>query len=209
MMPILMNAPEHKQLDFSNVGYEEAIERARALIPLLRKYGAANDEATKLVAPVVEALHENGLFRYLQPKAWGGMELDFVAYFDIPEMLGRGDASTAWVVANLASHHRGLAQWPKAAQEEIWGASADTLIASGIAFVQGSAQARRRRSGTLRQMGIFLRRRSLAVGTARLHRKRRRRQAHRLVHVSGPRSAIAPSSTTGKHWACAAPAAAP
>ena len=137
-----MNAPATslaKSRDFSGVGYDEAIERARALIPFLRKHGPDNDKATKLVPEVVNALHDTGLWRYIQPKAWGGMELDFIAYFDIPEMLGRGDASTGWVVANLASHHRGLALWPRQAQEEIWGTDPDTLIASGIAFVQGTA----------------------------------------------------------------------
>ena len=115
-----MNAPE-KNRDFSGVGYDEAVERARALIPFLRQHAAANEKATKLVPEVLAALHENGMFRYLQPKSWGGMELDFVAYFDIPEMLGRGDASTSWVVANLGSHHRGLALWPRETQQEIWG----------------------------------------------------------------------------------------
>lgn len=146
MMAVIMNAPENtqrRQRDFSSVGYDEAIERARALIPLLRKHAPDNDKATKLVPAVLDALHDTGLFRYLQPKAWGGMELDFVTYYDIPEMLGRGDASTAWVVANLASHHRGLALWPQQAQDEIWGAGAtgpDMLIASGIAFIQGTAR---------------------------------------------------------------------
>jgi 3-hydroxy-9,10-secoandrosta-1,3,5(10)-triene-9,17-dione monooxygenase len=134
-----MNAPDRK-IDFSNVGYDEAIERARALIPFLRKHAPANEKATKLTPEVVNALHETGLFRYLQPKCWGGMELDFVAYFDIPDMIGRGDASTSWVVANLGSHHRGLALWPERAQEEIWGVDPDTLIASGIAFMQGTAR---------------------------------------------------------------------
>ncbi|MBM3340796.1 MAG: acyl-CoA dehydrogenase [Betaproteobacteria bacterium] len=133
-----MNAPEIKHRDFSSVGYDEAIERARALIPFLRQHAAANDKATKLVPEVVNAIHESGLFRYIQPKAYGGMELDFVSYFDVPEMLARGDISTAWVVANLASHHRGLALWPQQAHEEIWGPNPDVLIASGIAFVQGN-----------------------------------------------------------------------
>ncbi len=135
-----LNAPEPRQRDFSNVSYGEALESARALIPLLRKHAPDNERSTKLVPEVVRALHDCGLWRYLQPKAWGGMELDFVAYFDIPEMLGRGDASTAWVVANLGSHHRGLAQWPKGAHEEIWGADPEVLIASGIAYVQGSGR---------------------------------------------------------------------
>ena len=138
-----MNAPdkttESKARDFSSVGYGEAIERARALIPFLREHAHLNDKATKLVPEVVNALHESGMFRTIQPKAWGGMELDFVAYFDIPEMLGRGDASAAWVVANLGSHNRGLTAWPHEVQTEIWGGNRDTLVASGVAYMQGNA----------------------------------------------------------------------
>ena len=126
-----------KTRDFSGVGYDEALDRARALIPLLRKHGPDNDKATKLVPEVVNALHETGLWRYIQPKAWGGMELDFVAYFDVPEMLGRGDCSVGWNVANLSSHHRNVAMFDVRAQQEIWGENRDALVASGIAYHQG------------------------------------------------------------------------
>lgn len=130
-------APDRR---FGDVSYEEAMRRARDLIPLLRAEAARCEAARRLTAPVLEALHASGLLRCLQPKAWGGMELDFVAYFDIPEMLSRGDISTGWVVANLASHHRNLVWWPYPAQEEVWGADPDAGIASGIAYQQGRAR---------------------------------------------------------------------
>ena len=65
------------------------------------------------------------------------MELPFVSYFDVPEMLSRGDISVGWVVANLASHHRNLAWWDPRAQEEVWGRDPDAGIGSGIAYHQG------------------------------------------------------------------------
>ena len=122
---------------FADVTYDEALRRAEALIPFLREQAPKCEALRKLTPDVMQALHENGLFRYLQPKMWGGMELPFIAYFDIPEMLARGDISVAWVVANLASHHRSLAQWPMQAQEEVWGDNPDVGIASGIAYQQG------------------------------------------------------------------------
>ena len=133
-----MNAP-HPVRDFSKVGYDEAMRRARDLIPFLRQHAPAAEQATRLTPEILDALHETGLLRFLQPKRWGGMELDFVAYFDIPEMLARGDASTAWTLANLGAHHRALALWSPRAQEEIWGGNPDALIASGIAYIQGRA----------------------------------------------------------------------
>jgi len=82
-------------------------------------------------------LHRTGLFRFAQPKRYGGMELDYVSLFDIPAELARGCASTAWNVGNLAIHHWMLALYDERAQEEVWGANPDALIASGIAYPQG------------------------------------------------------------------------
>jgi 3-hydroxy-9,10-secoandrosta-1,3,5(10)-triene-9,17-dione monooxygenase len=123
--------------DFSNVDYDEAMRRCEAILPLLREE-APVAEARRGLSPRVEAeLHRTGLFRYHQPKAWGGMELPFVAYFDIPEMLARGDCSVGWNMANLSSHHRNLAMWGEQIQREAWSENPDCLIASGIAFFQG------------------------------------------------------------------------
>ena len=126
-----------ERLGFSDVSYDEALERARALIPFLREQAPKNEAARELTPAVLAELHRTGLFRYLQPKVWGGMELPFIAYFDIPEMLARGDISVGWTVANLGSHHRNLVWWPREAQEEVWGENPDAGIASGIAYQQG------------------------------------------------------------------------
>ena len=125
---------------FAGVGYDEALHRARALLPLLREHAAATERARRMTPEIEAELHRSGLFRHLQPRRWGGMELEFVSYFDIPEMLARGDASTAWSVANLASHHRGLTLFEPRLQEEVWSENPDALIASGIAYAQGRAR---------------------------------------------------------------------
>jgi 3-hydroxy-9,10-secoandrosta-1,3,5(10)-triene-9,17-dione monooxygenase len=139
-----MNAPDQARdtrgASFAAIDHAEAIARAHALVPLLREESAAMEAATRLTPRVLEAFHASGLFRYQQPKAWGGMELDFPTFYEIPEILARGDASAAWTFANLSSHHRQLAQWPVRAQEEIWGDDPDALIASGIAYHQGRAR---------------------------------------------------------------------
>lgn len=123
--------------NFANVSYEEAMRRARELIPFLREQAPACEAARRLTPAVMEVLNRQGLVRYLQPRVWGGMELPFVSYFDIPEVLSRGDISVGWTVDNLASHHRNLACFGQQAQEEVWGANPDAGIASGIAYPQG------------------------------------------------------------------------
>lgn len=123
--------------NFSDVTYDEALRRARDLIPFLREQAPKCEQARKLTPEVMDALNRTGLLRYLQPKIWGGMELPFLAYFEVPEMLSRGDINVGWVVTNLAAHHRSLAWWGPRAQKEVWGENPDAGIASGIAFPQG------------------------------------------------------------------------
>ncbi len=124
---------------FAGVSYEEAMRRAHELIPLLREQAPQCEAIGRLTPAVMDAFHRTGLIRYLQPKVWGGMELPYVTYFDIPEVLSRGDISAGWVVDNLAAHHRNLAWWDPRAQEEVWGPNPDAGIASGIAYPQGRA----------------------------------------------------------------------
>ena len=132
-----MNAPDKGARRFAGVSYEEALKRARDLVPALRERAARAEEARVMPAETIADLHASGLLRTLQPGRWGGMEYDFIAYVDFPLELARGCASTGWNFANLQVHHWMLALYDERAQEEVWGADPDALIASGIAFPQG------------------------------------------------------------------------
>ena len=136
-----MNAPQAVRKSgapgFAGVPYEEAIARARALVPALRARAAAAESARVMPAETIADLHASGLLRTMQPRRWGGMEYDFIAYVDFPLELARGCASTGWNLANLQIHHWMLALYDERAQEEVWGKNPEALIASGIAFPQG------------------------------------------------------------------------
>src|SRR5690606_15499187 len=106
--------------DCSDVGYEAALRRARDLVPRLCERAQAAEDARQLPRETEQILHESGLFRFHQPKAFGGMELDFVAVVDIPAELARGCASTAWSVSNMACHHWLLGYYPPETQHEVW-----------------------------------------------------------------------------------------
>jgi len=132
-----MNAPLRGAPSFAGVAYDEALKRARDLVPALRER-AARAEADRIMPPeTLRDLHASGVLRTLQPRRWGGMEFDFVAYVDFPLELSRGCASTGWNLANLQIHHWMLAMYDERAQEEVWGASPEAMIASGIAYPQG------------------------------------------------------------------------
>lgn len=128
------------QLPPDNGTYRCLIEQARDLVPALAGRAAANEAARGLLPETLADLHRAGLFRFLQPQRVGGAELDYVALVDLGAELARGDASVAWVVTNIASHHWMLAMWPEAAQDLLWGADPDVLIASSFVFPAGKAE---------------------------------------------------------------------
>jgi 3-hydroxy-9,10-secoandrosta-1,3,5(10)-triene-9,17-dione monooxygenase len=132
-----MNAPISAARSFAGVTYDEALARARQLAPVLRDRAARSESERTMPRETLEDLHASGVLRILQPKRWGGMELDFVAYVDFAYELARGCASTSWNLANLLMHHWMLGMFDERAQEEVWGANPDALIAAAIAYPQG------------------------------------------------------------------------
>jgi len=124
-------------VSFANVSYDEAMRRAREIVPLLRERAQKCEDARVLLPENEKLLHETGLFRYHQPKRFGGMELPFVAVVDIVAELARGCPSTAWNVGNLGCHHWILGYYEPETQHEIWDPNPDVLIASSIALAAG------------------------------------------------------------------------
>ncbi len=126
--------------DSSQDAYQGAVAQARALIPSLRASARETQDAGRALDSVVDKLHSAGLFRIVQPKRVGGLELAPMIFFDVCSELAKGCASTSWVLGNIASHHLMLAHWPEQAQQEIWGRSPDILIGSSYVFPAGKAE---------------------------------------------------------------------
>jgi len=129
--------PQTTRRDFSGVSYERAMRLARDIVPILGERAQQSEDARVLLRETEQLLHEAGLFRFHQPKTFGGMELEFVAVVDITAELARGCPSTAWNVGNLACHHWILGYYDPETQHEVWDANPDALIASSIALAAG------------------------------------------------------------------------
>ncbi len=117
-----------------------ALARAAALRQTFAGRALETENARRLSQASLGELHASGLFRLLQPKRVGGAELGIATLVEVSAELARGCAATAWVVANLASHHWLLGMWPQAAQDEVWGAGReDALIGASLIFPAGRA----------------------------------------------------------------------
>jgi len=121
-------------------GYAGMLERAYALLPSLCKRAPVTEELRRLPPETEADLHAAGLFRILQPKRIGGSEFDYVGLIDFADVLALADASVAWNVTNLASHHWMLAMFDEQAQNTVWNENVDALIASSFIFPCGRAK---------------------------------------------------------------------
>jgi 3-hydroxy-9,10-secoandrosta-1,3,5(10)-triene-9,17-dione monooxygenase len=122
-----------------DAAYAAMIARAQALLPQLRERAPRTEELRRLPPETERDLHDAGLFRILQPKRLGGSEFDYVALIDFADVIGQADASVAWNLVNLASHHWMLGMFAAGAQERIW-KDPDVLIASSFVFPAGRAK---------------------------------------------------------------------
>ncbi len=126
--------------DTNDQAFAAMVERTEVLLPRLRDRAVRTEELRRLPPETECDLHEAGLFRIVQPKRGGGAELDYVALVDCAAILGRADASVAWNLANLASHHWMLGMFDKRAQDLVWDKDANALIASSFIFPAGRAR---------------------------------------------------------------------
>src|SRR5688572_9286260 len=115
------------------------LSRAKDLVPMLASRLSRAEKARRVLADTWEDLRKTELLRMLQPARIGGGELDYGMLLDASALLAQGCPSTAWVFANVASHHWMLAMFPAAAQNDVWDKDRDALISASFIFPAGRA----------------------------------------------------------------------
>jgi alkylation response protein AidB-like acyl-CoA dehydrogenase len=112
---------------------DELVERARALVPLVRERAPEAEKNRRLSADVVEAMRGAGLCRVMQPRRFGGYEYDFSTMARIIVEIGAGCGSTAWVAGLFLTYPWIIAQFPLETQEEIWTVDPEALACASFA----------------------------------------------------------------------------
>lgn len=100
------------------------------MVPRLRDRALETAALGKLPDSTLHEMIESGFFKILQPKRYGGLELQPKDFFDVQIKLAEGCMSTAWVLGVVAIHNWQLALYDDEAQEEVWGDDDNTLISS-------------------------------------------------------------------------------
>jgi alkylation response protein AidB-like acyl-CoA dehydrogenase len=77
-------------------------EKARALAPLITTDADEIERTRRLTPAVTAALVDNGLYRALLPKRFGGSEATLEAFMQMQEEIAKADASTAWCLGQCS-----------------------------------------------------------------------------------------------------------
>lgn len=107
------------------------LERARALGPMIEAASDESDRLRRLQPAVLDALHDNGLFRMLLPKRYGGYETPPREFAETIEAIAARDASTAWCLCQANGCAMAAAYLEPEAAETIWGRDPRAVLAWG------------------------------------------------------------------------------
>jgi 4-hydroxyphenylacetate 3-monooxygenase len=107
--------------------------RVKSVLPTIRQNAQRAEQDRKVPDENVSLLKAAGLFRALQPSAFGGIEVDFPDYAECLVDIGEACTSTAWACGLLANHAHGVGLYSLDAQKDVWEKDNDTLISSSVA----------------------------------------------------------------------------
>ena len=108
----------------------ELIARARAMAPRLAERARAAEDAGLVPRITIDEMQEAGFFKVLQPKRWGGYEMDPRVFYEVQMALAEGCMATAWIYGVVGVHNWQIPLFPEQAQIDVWGTDPTTLTAS-------------------------------------------------------------------------------
>lgn len=111
---------------------ESYLDRVRDLIPAIRERVDDTEELRRLPDETVKAFQEAGLFRAVQPKRYGGYELDLATFYQAVIEIGAVCASSAWILGVVGIHNWQMALFPKQAQDDVWGEDSSIQLSTSL-----------------------------------------------------------------------------
>lgn len=107
---------------------EAMIERARALVPMLRQNAATADRERRISDDTMAAIREASFLRILQPQEDGGHALPPEVLWRVAIEVARGCPSTAWLVGLSGANVWLLSLFDKACRAEVFANGTEALI---------------------------------------------------------------------------------
>jgi alkylation response protein AidB-like acyl-CoA dehydrogenase len=117
----------------ASVTRAELLERAAALVPVLRERALETERLRRIPPQTVRDLVDSGLIRLGVPDRFGGAGIDYDLAYDVAIELGRACGAAAWCYSLWTVHAWMIGHFPEQAQLDFFKSGPDTLCASSFA----------------------------------------------------------------------------
>ena len=111
---------------------DEIIERARTMTATIAARSPEGRRQRRIPDETIADMRHAGFFRVLQPKRWGGYEMDLSTFYEVELALAQADMSTGWIYGVCGVHPWFMALLNDEAAEEVWGCDDGVLICSSL-----------------------------------------------------------------------------
>jgi 3-hydroxy-9,10-secoandrosta-1,3,5(10)-triene-9,17-dione monooxygenase len=116
-----------------NADADKFLTDITALLPGIRARAEQTERLGVVADDIVQALADAGVFRAVQPRQWGGLELDHATFYEGMVLIASACGATGWVASVVGVHPWQVALFANEAQREVWGDDPDARIASSLA----------------------------------------------------------------------------
>jgi len=98
-----------------------------------RELAGRIEQDRRVPQELIREFQAAGLYRVLQPRAYGGYEAGFEVFAEIVSRIARGDGSAGWVYSVCSVHQWLIGLFPAEAQADVWGDNRDAFAAGSYA----------------------------------------------------------------------------
>ncbi len=109
------------------------LSRIDMLLPEIRAHAAETERLGRVPEKLIRTLTGIGIFRALQPRQWGGLELDHGIFYEGMIRIASACASTGWVASVVGVHPWQIGLFADEAQRDMWSDDPDAMASSSYA----------------------------------------------------------------------------
>ncbi|MGO9267058.1 MAG: VOC family protein [Candidatus Binataceae bacterium] len=121
------------QVAKQSIGRDEYLAGIDKLLPAIRGRAAQTEAMGRIPDDTIRELADAGVFRAVQPRQFGGLEIDPATFFEGMVRIGSACGSTGWVASVVGVHPFHIAMFSEQAQRDVWSENPDARASSSYA----------------------------------------------------------------------------
>ena len=129
----MLNLAPNTQSHAGQAEREHFLSGIDDLLPTIRARAAETERLGRVPEDIIQMLTDAAVFRAVQPRQWGGLELDLASFYEGMIRIASACGSTGWVASVVGVHPWQIALFANEAQRDVWADNPDARASSSYA----------------------------------------------------------------------------